>query len=184
VILALDPSLAMFGMVALLGDGRWKFSTASTEPESKKRHWYHVDDNQRRIRFILDTLDRFVGQCGEPVSRITAEVPCFSRSIVTLEALNRLNGALIGWARNHTTEPIFFVRPEEVKAALTGREDAEKPDMVRAAEELGLPLPPVRIVARTGKPAKSQEERWGVADSYGVLIASGLWKPQTAGAVA
>lgn len=194
-ILALDPSLRMTGALLVGVDCQVAFARAiPTEPEAKKRRIFAGDDDARRVLEIVAALDELVP--GYPAGHVTiaAEQPsgargsgghqctakdCGGLHVPGIYRTAKAEGLVLAFVTlfaRHRGFDLRWVSPRDVKVALLAQPSGSKDEMVAAAKaplrELGVELD-----------GMAKPKREAIADAWGVLIASGLWKRQGARAM-
>lgn len=170
MLLVIDPSLTHLG--AILVEEGSKAPTAhafvSTDPVKDERAF---SSDAVRLLEIVTTLDGHFRERRREIERVILEVPAFSRSMQTARKLDKLSAGLQIWAWCRTGKVAQLVQPHEAKRALTGDRDADKKQMIRAAEEKGLWMPPRLAYPQSDR---SRKDREAVADCWGILFAAGF----------
>ena len=167
IILALDPSLCCTGWVlAPSHDSPVKdlrHGAIETEPSSKKLRLYQAEDDAKRARVIADRIIEISAGTDELV--VVSEQPAGSRHARSAGALKLVQGVIVG-VFSWSNAPIHWLTANDGKVALCARKNASKDNMVVAARQKGL------VFAGT----RPQQE--AIADAFGMLVASHLWKPK------
>jgi len=171
LILALDPSLCATGwcLSPLPTSPIEEILTGciTTEPAKARQRLYQAEDDAQRALKLYRGLQDLVMIGPAPrnaleLPQYAVEQPAGSQSARGASALKLVQGLIIGFCG---TTPIRWVLAAEAKVALCGRKGASKDQMVAQAVKRGLRMSGNKV---------AQE---AMADSFAVLLASGLWRP-------
>lgn len=179
IFLAIDPSLTATGVILADGEGRVLRSACfRTEPASKGLKLAVGVDDADRMGRVLREIEQLVADNAP--DHIVAELPsgmfhggqkcpackraAFSPRGLETTGMSKLLVVALCW--KYRVRPMW-VRPMDVKRALTGDKSASKEAVVAAAQKRGVALEGPKPV------------REAVADSFGVLVASGIWTQST-----
>lgn len=170
MIIGLDPSLTCTGICIVQCEGlpeqQVGLGWVSTDPQSTKRRIFSGDDDVRRLRLVLDSMEAAWSKASRPSGALSvdvvAEMPAGSQSYRGAVVIGMMVGWITTWCYDRNLD-LRWVSPSDVKMALAGKKSASKDDMVAAAIRLGVEMP------KAPKPARE-----GMADALGVVLASGL----------
>ena len=128
-ILACDPSFTAWGWVVLEGHCPRAQGVIVTKPDNKKKKIRASEDNARRVREIVQQLDRIIEKYH--VTYIVSEMPHGSQNYKGAVMIGVVTGILEGFnvLRNI---PVEWYLENDAKRALFGRISASK-DQVKAA---------------------------------------------------
>lgn len=132
-ILTCDPSFTAWGWVVLQGKIPIAQGVIVTKPDNKKRKIRASDDNARRVREIIQQLDKIIEKYG--VSYIVSEMPHGSQNYKGAVMIGVVSGILEGFnvLRNI---PVEWFLENDAKRALFGRLSASKTEVKRAVSDL------------------------------------------------
>ena len=183
MLLCLDPSLTHCGCSIISPDGNVIDAGTIITEKTKNKLLRVADDDVRRITQIASQLKTTIQYYK--IKGILAELPpSNSQSAQAAKGLG-MAVAIVTTVAAAFDIPLEWATPEEVKMALTGRINASKEDMMKAAcKRYGWLITEKEIRSRkTGKRIRMDytyhvlSNQWGkerfehVADSLGVLAA-------------
>lgn len=184
IVLGLDTGFAALGWALVdvrlgrvplvIGVGVW-----TTEREAKKRQLHVGSDDARRIDFLADRLLESLtpNDVGRQPALVAYELPGgAARGYRAAHSLGLAHALVRTALRAHSVYPVVEVTAHDVKRRLTGDRSAKKPDMIRAAEELGASFRGIRA-----------DEHEHAADAVGVALTGAetqIGRALLAGAVA
>ena len=132
-ILACDPSFTAWGWVVLEGHIPIAQGVIVTKPDNKKKKIRASEDNARRVREIIQQLDRIIEKYH--VTYIVSEMPHGSQNYKGAVMIGVVTGILEGFnvLRNI---PVEWYLENDAKRALFGRISASKEQVKDAVADL------------------------------------------------
>ena len=132
-IMACDPSFTAWGWVVLEGHIPQAQGVIVTKPEVKKKKIRAGDDQARRVREIIQQLDRIIEKYH--VQYIVSELPHGSQNYKGAVMIGIVTGILEGFnvLRNI---PLEWYLENDAKRALLGRLSASKDEVKQAVADL------------------------------------------------
>ncbi len=132
-ILACDPSFTAWGWAVLESHQVISTGCIKTEPEAKKKKIRAGDDQARRVREIIQQLDKIISYHN--VTYIVSELPHGSQNYKGAVMIGVVTGILEGFnvLRNI---PLEWYLENDAKRALFGRISASKAEVKASINEL------------------------------------------------
>lgn len=132
ILVGADPGLAHFGFVVVAlhatGEEVLDLGIIKTEKSDAKRKVLAADDNVRRVRELVWTLDKVL---GAGTRAVCAESMSHPRGASAAGKLSLSWGVLVTLVHLRQL-PILQASPQEVKRAVVGRKDASKEEVADA----------------------------------------------------